>query len=53
MGRWIWVRLEFAGSSTPFARINVGNGLGETPVVRGEVLDIVLPLAVQEVSWLP
>src|ERR1700682_5572446 len=37
----------------PMLWVDIGNRLRETPVMPGEVLNVVLPLAVWIVGWLP
>ena len=39
-------QLESDRCSTPLQRVNIGDGLGEVPTMTGEVLGVVLALAV-------
>jgi hypothetical protein len=41
--------LQFGWCSAPFSWINVCNGLRETPMVSGEILNVVLSFAVRKV----
>ena len=45
--------LQFGGCSVPFSWINVRNGLRETPMVPGEVLNIILSFAVGIIRGFP
>jgi hypothetical protein len=47
------VTLQFGGRSAPFSRINVPNGMRESPMVTGEVLNIILAFAVRIVRGFP
>ena len=46
-------QLQFGRHSAPFSWINVHDGLRETPMVPGEVLDVVLSFAVRKVRGFP
>ena len=41
--------LQFGLRSAPFSWINVRDGLRETPMVPGEVLDVILSFAIRKV----
>jgi hypothetical protein len=47
------VTLQFGWLSAPFCWINVRDGLRETPMVPGEVLDVILSFAISEVRGFP
>jgi hypothetical protein len=53
IGRGATFPLQFSGRSAPFSWIDVRDGLRETPMVPGEILDIVLPFAVGKVGGFP
>jgi hypothetical protein len=47
------VTLQFGWRTAPVSRINVRNGLRETPMVHGEVLNIILSFAIRIVRGFP